>query len=112
MDLFIPAALSYYLKIKFFMKQDEIHISSFSSLASVLVILLFLTTVSVLVTGWHLGAFTVAVALLIACVKAATVLTYFMHLKFENLFLKLLVAGVFILFTLVIVITFIDYLLR
>lgn len=94
------------------MKEDEIHISSYSSLATVLVILLILTTVSVMVTGWHLGAFTVAVALLIACVKAATVLTYFMHLKFENLFLKLLVAGVFTLFTLVIVITFIDYLLR
>jgi cytochrome c oxidase subunit 4 len=94
------------------MKQDEIHISSFFSLASVLVVLLILTTVSVLVTGWHLGAFTVAVALLIACVKAATVLTYFMHLKFENLFLKLLVGGVFFLFALVTGITFIDYLLR
>ena len=94
------------------MKQDEIHISSFFSLASVLVVLLILTTVSVLVTGWHLGAFTVAVALLIACVKAATVLTYFMHLKFENLFLKLLVSGVFFLFALVTGITFIDYLLR
>jgi hypothetical protein len=35
-----------------------------------------------------------------------------MHLKFENLFLKLIVIGVFILYALVIIITFIDYLLR
>jgi cytochrome c oxidase subunit 4 len=94
------------------MKQGEIHISSFSSLAVVLVILLLLTSISVLVTGWHLGALTVAVALIIACVKAGTVITYFMHMKFESLFLKLLVTGVFLLFALVIVITFIDYLLR
>lgn len=94
------------------MKQGEIHISSYFSLAVVLVILLLLTTISVLVTGWHLGALTVAVALIIACVKAGTVITYFMHMKFESLFLKLLVTGVFVLFALVIVITFIDYLLR
>jgi cytochrome c oxidase subunit 4 len=94
------------------MKQGELHISSFYSLAVVLVILLSLTTISVLVTGWHLGALTVAVALIIACVKATTVITYFMHMKFENLFLKLLVSGVFVLFALVIIITFIDYLLR
>ncbi len=94
------------------MKQDEAHISSYLSLGTVLTVLLLLTTISVLVTGWHLGPFTVAVALLIACVKAATVIIHFMHMKFESLFLKLMVSGVFILFALVVVITFIDYLLR
>jgi cytochrome c oxidase subunit 4 len=94
------------------MKNAELHISSYSSLAIVLVILLTLTTASVLATGWHLGAVTAAVALIIASVKVGTVITYYMHIKFENLFLKLLVAGVFFLFALVIIITFIDYLLR
>lgn len=94
------------------MKQGEIHISSYFSHAVVLIILLTLTTISVSVTGWHLGALTVAVALIIATFKAGTVITYFMHLKFENLFLKLLVMGVFVLYALVIIITFIDYLLR
>jgi len=94
------------------MKQNETHISSYSSLATVLAILLLMTTFSVLVTGWHLGPFTVAAALLIACIKAATVIINFMHMKFESLFLKILVSGVFLLFALVIVITFIDYLLR
>jgi caa(3)-type oxidase subunit IV len=54
----------------------------------------------------------VAVALIIACVKVATVLINFMHLKFENLFLKLLVTGVFVMFTLVIILTFVDYYFR
>lgn len=94
------------------MEQEEVHISSFLSLSVILVILLTLTSVSVLVTGWHLGPLTVAVALIIACIKAGTVITYFMHMKFENLFLKLLIGGVFVLYALVIIITFIDYLLR
>ena len=94
------------------MKQDEVHISSYLSLGTVLTVLLLLTAVSVLITGWHLGPFTVAAALLIACVKAATVIIHFMHMKFESLLLKLMVSGVFLLFALVIVITFIDYLLR
>lgn len=94
------------------MNQKEVHISSYQSLATVLIALLILTTISVLATGWHLGAFTAALALIIACVKAANVIIHFMHIRFESLFLKLLVSGVFIVFALVIIITFIDYLLR
>jgi len=94
------------------MKDEKQHISSYASLIVVLVILLTLTTISVLVTGIHLGPVTVAVALVIASVKVAIVITQFMHLRFENLFLKLAVSGVFTLFALVILITFIDYFFR
>lgn len=94
------------------MKNDEKHISSYSSLTAVLVILLFLTTTSVMVTGFHLGALTVAVALIIASVKVFIVLTQFMHLRFENRFLRMAVIGVFVLFALVTISTFIDYFFR
>ncbi len=94
------------------MNKDDRHISTYPSLTVVLVVLLFLTTISVLVTGFHLGALTVAVALLIAGVKVFIVLTQFMHLKFENRFLRLAVTGVFTLFAVVIIITFIDYYFR
>jgi cytochrome c oxidase subunit 4 len=94
------------------MKNEETHISSYSSHAIVLIVLLALTTTSVVVTGWHLGAFSVAVALLIASIKVRTVITYFMHVKFESLFLKLAIIGVFTVYALVIIITFIDYYLR
>jgi cytochrome c oxidase subunit IV len=94
------------------MKNDENHISSYSLNWTVLLVLLLLTTTSILAIKFHFGAFTVAVALLIASVKAAIVLTYFMHLKFENLLLRLMVVGVFLLFAIVIVITFIDYYFR
>ena len=94
------------------MKNDNNHISSYSLNWKVLLILLVLTTISVLAIKLHIGAFTVAVALIIASVKAAIVLTYFMHLKYENLLLRLLVGGVFLLFAFVILITFIDYYFR
>jgi cytochrome c oxidase subunit 4 len=94
------------------MNEKETHITPYSTYAIILVILLFFTLVSVGVTNYHLGAFTVALALIIASVKVAIVLSYFMHLRSENLFLKLIVAGVFLLFALVIVVTFSDYLYR
>ncbi|NEW81102.1 MAG: caa(3)-type oxidase subunit 4 [Mariniphaga sp.] len=94
------------------MKNHEDHTSSYSLNLTVLLILLILTTISVLAVKFHLGAFTVAVALIIASVKVAIVLTYFMHLKFEDLLLRLMVGGVFLLFAIVVVITFIDYYFR
>jgi cytochrome c oxidase subunit IV len=94
------------------MKNEETHISSYSSHAIVLIVLLILTTISVMVTGFHLGPFSVAVALIIASIKVRTVISYFMHIRFEGLFLKFMVTTVFVIFGLVIIITFIDYLLR
>jgi cytochrome c oxidase subunit IV len=94
------------------MKEHDDHITSFSLNWTVLIILLILTTVTVLMIKFHLGAFTVAAALIIAGIKASIVLTYFMHLKFENILLRLMVGGVFLLFAIVIVITFIDYYFR
>jgi len=94
------------------MKHDETHISSYTSNAIVLIALLILTAISVLATGWHIGAFTVGLALLIASVKVSIVIYNFMHVKHESLFIKLMIIGVFALYALVIIITFIDYYLR
>lgn len=94
------------------MKNHDDHITSYSLNWTVLLVLLLLTTTSILIIKFHLGAFTVAAALLLASVKATIVLAYFMHLKFENLLLRLMVLGVFLLFAIVIVITFIDYYFR
>jgi cytochrome c oxidase subunit IV len=94
------------------MKNHENHISSDLMNWTVLLILLILTTLSILAIKMHLGAYTVALALILASVKVTIVLTYFMHLKFENLLLRLMVGFVFLLFAVVIAITFIDYYFR
>lgn len=94
------------------MENEKPHITSFFTNGTVLIALLTLTAITVMITSFHFGAFSVGVALIIASVKAFIVLTYFMHLKHETLFTKLMVSGVFLVFALVVIITFFDYLFR
>ena len=91
---------------------EKHHISSYTSHGIVLTVLLTLTALSVTIAELHLGAISVAVALLVASIKGTTVLTYFMHLKYESTFFKVMVAGVFAMYALIIIFTFFDYLFR
>ena len=88
------------------------HTTEYMTLVKVLLVLLFLTFLTISVTSFHLAAFTVTIALLIAGVKSFMVLSYFMHLKYENLLLRILVSMVFVLFFVIVLITFIDYSFR
>lgn len=94
------------------MANNTTHIIEYKTLSKILLLLLFLTFTTVEITSFHLGPLTVTVALLIAGVKAFIVLSNFMHLKYESLLLRILVAMVFVLFALIVVITFIDYAFR
>jgi cytochrome c oxidase subunit IV len=94
------------------MTEKSSHITDYKTLGLVLLSLLLLTCITIEVTSFDLSTWNVALALIIACVKVFIVLTFFMHLKYEKLLLKLLVGGVFFLFFLVVVITFIDYAYR
>ena len=62
------------------------HVTSIGLLVGVLVALLVLTWVTVAVTQIELGPLNVWVALLIAAVKGALVVLYFMHLRWDSPF--------------------------
>ncbi|MFA6129076.1 MAG: cytochrome C oxidase subunit IV family protein [Bacteroidales bacterium] len=94
------------------MSTEKQHISTNTSHAVVLIILLSLTAISVSMAELHLGALSVAVALIVASIKGTTVLTYFMHLKYESLFFKIMVGGVFVMYLLIIIFLFFDYSFR
>ena len=94
------------------MANNTTHTIEFKWLAKILLVLLMLTFVTISVTSFHLGSLTVTVALLIAGLKAFLVLSNFMHLKYESVLLRILVALVFVLFAVIVVITFIDYAFR
>lgn len=94
------------------MANNTSHTTEYRVLARVLIILMLLTFLTISVTSYHLGAATVTIALLIAGVKGFMVLSYFMHLKHENLLLRILVGMVFVLFILIVLISFIDYAYR
>ena len=94
------------------MEDPNIHITGYTTFAVVLTVLLILTAMTVTIAGMKIGAYSAAAALLIAAIKVRTVMMHFMHLKNESRFLKSAVIGVFALYALVIIVTFIDYLLR
>lgn len=94
------------------MHNETVHITPYRTHAWVLITLLVLTCITITVTWIDLSALTVAVALLIASVKAYIVLTYFMHLKFESSLFRVFVFMVLFIYVLVIVFTLADYLFR
>jgi len=94
------------------MSKEKHHIVSFKVHAIVLLALLVMTVITIVVTQIELGPLTVTAALLIATIKATIVLTYFMHLKFDNKFYALMAVGVILVIGVVIFITFLDYLYR
>jgi len=71
--------------------------------------LLALTGVTVAIAGIELGRWVIITAMAIASVKAAFVLNYFMHLRFEDRVFRLfvLVAGATL--AIFIILTFFDY---
>jgi len=94
------------------MSEEKHHIVPYRVYVFVLLALLGLTFASIGITSIELGEFTVAAALIFACIKSVLVLTYFMHLKYDKKYIVAMVAFVFLLFFVVIVITFLDYLYR
>ena len=94
------------------MSKEKQHIVPFKLYLIVLLALLVLTFSSIGITSIELGAYTVAGALLFAIVKSYLVLTYFMHLKYDQPYIRIMVAFVFAIFVMVLVFTFLDYLYR
>ena len=88
------------------------HVMPYRMFGWVLVTLLCLTFISVTVVHIDLKAWSVAIALVIACIKGTFVLSYFMHLKFDNPVFKIMVGAVLLLFTSFILLTMVDYLFR
>lgn len=94
------------------MANNTTHIIEYKFLSKILLILLSLTILTILVATLELGKLTLTVALLIACVKSYIVMFNFMHLKYESLLLRILVGSVYLLFALIVAITFVDYAFR
>lgn len=94
------------------MENEKHHAVPYRVYVYILIVLIAFTFMSIGITQINLGAYSVLGALIFAMIKSYLVLTYFMHLKFDTLFLRLSVLSIFILLLLVIVITFLDYFYR
>ena len=94
------------------MENEKHHIVPYRTYFIVLLFLLTFTFLSIAITQIELGSFTVAGALILATLKSALVLTYFMHLKFDKPYIRIMVGFVLAVFIAVIVVTFLDYYFR
>lgn len=94
------------------LEKPEKHILGYDELFGVLLVLLVLTCLTVFAATLDFGHLNVWVALLIAASKGSLVVFFFMHLKYENKMLKIMLA--ITLFTLAIFIgfTFFDVAFR
>jgi len=94
------------------MSEEKHHIVSYKTYFLILLALIAFTFGSVWITSIELGEYTVAGALLFSTIKTFLVLTFFMHLKYDKPYIKLMVTFVFGVFVVTIIITFLDYLYR
>ena len=94
------------------MSEEKTHVVSYKTHLLVLTGLILLTIITVLITSIELGPYNTAAAMIIASFKAAIVLLYFMHLKFDQKIYIIMFGLVITIFIAVIVVTFFDYLYR
>ncbi len=91
------------------MENNHSHSISDKTYIFIWVSLLILTFLSVEASFVHFRAFAVGVALFIATAKAFIVAYYFMHLKFDNKIIGIMVLVTGIVFLTFIILTFFDY---
>lgn len=94
------------------MENEKHHIVPYKVYFYILAALITFTFMSIGIIHLNFGAYSVLGAMIFAILKSFLVLTYFMHLKYETLFLKLSVLAVFLLLLVVIFINFLDYFYR
>ncbi|WP_028317954.1 cytochrome C oxidase subunit IV family protein [Desulfobulbus elongatus] len=94
------------------MDSGEQHLSSYATLALVLVALLVLTGITVAVSYVDLGRFNVPLTLAIASTKVSLVLLYFMHLRYEGRAIRVSFIGTICFLAIMIGFTFWDVAFR
>ena len=94
------------------MEQEKHHIVPYRIYFYILLALVTFTFMSIGITKINLGEYSVLGALIFSTLKSVLVLTFFMHLKFDQPFLRFMVLFVVLVFLALIFITFLDYYYR
>lgn len=94
------------------MSNEKVHIVPYRVYFLILLALVTLTFSSIGITRISIGEYTVVGALIFSCIKSSLVLTFFMHLKYDKPYIRIMVGLTLVIFLVLIVITFLDYLYR
>jgi len=93
-------------------RPDETALAPTRTYVAIWAALLFFLGLTIVVAKVHLVPFGAAANLLIATIKAGLVLTFYMHLRSEGRFLKIMLGVAITALTLIILLTFSDVLFR
>lgn len=88
---------------------NKVHAPNYGTYVLVWLSLLTLTAATTIFAGINFGAFTITLALIIACTKSYLVLTEFMHLKTESKAFKIFVVVAILFLVICLVLLFSDY---
>lgn len=84
------------------------HSASYGMYIMVWAGLIAFTAVTITLAGINLGGLTLIVALLIASTKTVLVVNYFMHVKFDNIVIKVFIGLCLLVFIILLALTFSD----
>jgi len=70
--------------------------------------LVALTAITITIAGIHLGSVTLVAALTIAAVKSTLVISYFMHVRFDSMMIKIFIYVCILVFVIIMILTFSD----
>ena len=93
-------------------KKEPFELVNYNIYVLIWLSLLVLTGLTVALAGFHFGGVSVFLVLLVAGVKSALVLYYFMHLKYEKPLFRTMVLIAVISLAIFIGLTFLDILFR
>ena len=88
--------------------EEEGHQVSYGIFMLIWLGLMVLTGLTVIAAGYDLGNANIVIALVIATIKVTLVGSFFMHLKYEPLYIRLMVLVSFFVLTSMLVLTFVD----
>jgi cytochrome c oxidase subunit IV len=94
------------------MEKEKHHIVPYKVYFYILITLITLTFMSIGITRINLGGYSVLGAMIFSTIKSVLVLTWFMHLKFDQPLIRFMVGFVALLFVAITFITFLDYYFR
>ena len=85
------------------------HVSSTAMFTNVLLLLLFLTVITVAVSRVDFGSANMLIAMAIASVKASLVILFFMHLKWDTAINRIVFLSSFLFLSLLFIFTLADF---
>jgi cytochrome c oxidase subunit 4 len=92
--------------------KEETKVTGYGTNILIWAALVALTGATIIVSGLDLGKYSIIGNFLIASLKAGLVLYIFMHMKYESIIIKLMLAVVLITMTSILLLTFMGILYR